>query len=240
MAKKPLKDALRDGTVSVEYCLQRKSKQDRIYMAKHGLYIDKLIALNDPRLLIELIKNDHAKEHYDAWKTHKDGEVRRTLAYAGYFPNHFIQDKNKRVQKAVLNKHPEYCGVLLNRSNKSHWEHIAQMIDENWSLRDIKTFLDAQIPDGAYSPRLTPIRTYYQAVITVPTLIEKTMSPAQLFKSESPLWAHGRTIYRIQQVQELYKRIKHDKQKKDEFYKLFDDLLNNETHYWTACHIEEL
>lgn len=74
MTKKPLKDALQDGTVSVEYCLQRKSKQDRIYMAKHGLYIDKLIALNDPRLLIELIRHGHAQEHYDSWKTHKDGE----------------------------------------------------------------------------------------------------------------------------------------------------------------------
>lgn len=240
MTKKPLKDALQDGTVSVEYCLQRKSKQDRIYMAKHGLYVNELIALNDPRLLIELIQHGHAEEHYDEWKMHKDGEVRRTLAYASYFPNHFIQDKNKRVQKAVLNKHPEYCGVLLNRSNKSHWEHIAQIIDENWSLKDIKTFLDAPIPDGAYSPRLTPIRTYYQAGITVPTLIEKTMSPVQLFKSGSPLWANGQTIYRIQEVQNLYKRIKHNKQKKSEFYKLFDDLLNNKTHYWTACHIEEL
>lgn len=240
MTKKPLKDALQDGTISVEYCLQRKSKQDRIYMAKHGLYIDELIALNDPRLLIELIRYGHAQEHYDAWKTHKDGDVRRTLAYAGYFPHHFIQDKNKRVREAVLNKHPEYCGVLLNRSNRSHWEHIAQMIDENWSLNDIKTFLDAPIPEGAYSSRLTAIRAYYQAGTTVPTLMEKTMSPAQLFKSESPLWAHGQTIYRIQETQALYNRIKHNKQKTNAFYKLFNDLLNNDTCYWTACHIEEI
>lgn len=71
-------------------------------------------------------------------------------------------------------------------------------------------------------------------------LIKEQMAPAQLFKSENPLWAHGQTIYRIQEVQELYERIKYDKQKKYEFYKLFDDLLNNKTHYWTACHIEEL
>ena len=240
MAKKPLKDALQDGTVSVEYCLQRKSKQDRIYMAKHGLYIDKLIALNDPRLLIELIQHGRAQEHYDAWKTHKDGEVRQALAKAGYFPHHFIQDKNKGVREAVLTKHPDYCGVLLKRSNEGHWKYIAQIIDENWSLKDIKTFLDTPIPPGAYNTRLTPIRTYYQAGTTAPTLIEKTMAPAQLFKSESPLWAHGRTIYRIQQIQELYERIKHNKQKKDEFYKLFDDLLNNETCYSATCHIEEI
>lgn len=240
MTKKPLKDALQDGTVSVEYCLQRKSKQDRIYMAKHGLYIDELIALNDPRLLIELIRHSHAEEHYDAWKTHKDGDVRRTLAYAGYFPHHFIQDKNKRVREAVLTKHPEYCGVLLKRSNGGHWKYIAQIIDENWALEDIKTFLDAPIPRGVYNTRLTPIRTYYQAGVAVPTTIEKTMLPAQLFKSGSPLWAHGQKIYSIQQVQELYDRIKHDKRKKSEFYKLFDDLLNNDTCYSATCHINEM
>lgn len=240
MAKKPLKDALQDGTVSVEYCLQRKSKQDRIYMAKHGLYIDELIALNDPRLIIELIQYSHAQEQYDSWKTHKDGEVRQALAKAGYFPHHFIQDKNKHVREAVLIKHPEYCGVLLKRSNEGHWKYILQTINEDWALSDIKTFLDAPIPNNSYSPRITPIRTYYQARVTVPTTIEKTMSPAQLFKSGNPLWAHNQNIYRIQQVQELYNQIKHNKQKKDEFYRLFDDLLNNETSYSTTCHIEEL
>lgn len=240
MAKKPLKDALQDGTVSVEYCLQRKSKQDRIYMAKHGLYIDELIALNDPRLIIELIQHGRAQEHYDEWKNHKDGEVRQALAKAGYFPHHFIQDKNKRVREAVLTKHPEYCGVLLKRSNEGHWKYIAQTIDETWSLDDIKTFLDAPIPNGVYNSRVAPIYTYYQAQTAVPTLIEKTMSPAQLFKSGSPLWAHGQKIYHIQQVQELYGRIKHNKQKKNEFYKLFDDLLNKDTCYSATCHIEEL
>lgn len=188
MAKKPLKDALQDGTVSVEYCLQRKSKQDRIYMAKHGLYIDELIALNDPRLIIELIRYGHAQEHYDSWKTHKDGEVRQALAKAGYFPHHFIQDKNKGVREAVLTKHTEYCGVLLKRSNEGHWKYIAQTIDENWTLDDIKTFLDTPIPNDTYNPRFIPIRTYYQARATVPTLIEKTMTPLQLCKADNLLW----------------------------------------------------
>lgn len=240
MTKKSLKDALQDGTVSVEYCLQRKSKQDRIYMAKHGLYIDKLIVLNDPRLFIELIQHGHAQEHYDAWKTHKDGEVRKALATAGYFPHHFIQDKNKWVREAVLIKHPEYFNALLKRSNTSHWKYIAQIIDENWALEDIKTFFKAPIPEGAYNARIAPIRTYYQAQTAVPTLIEKTMAPAQLFKSGSPLWAHGQTIYRIQKTQALYEQIKHNKQKTNAFYKLFDDLLNKDTCYSTTCYINEL
>lgn len=240
MVKKSLKESLLDGTVSVEYCLQRKSKQDRIYMAKHGLYIDELIKLNDPRLVIELIRYGHAQEHYDTWKTHENGEVRKALADAGYFPHHFIQDKNKSVREAVLTKYPEYCGVLLKRSNTGHWKYIAQIIDEDWALDDIKTFLDAPVPDGMYNARIAHIRTYYQAWTMTPTLVEKTMSRAQLFKVENPLWAYGQAIYRIQEVQDLYERIKHDKQKKNEFYKLFDELLDDDTCYSTSCHIEEM
>lgn len=240
MVKKSLKESLQDGTVSVEYCLQRKSKQDRIYMAKHGLYIDELIKLNDPRLLIELIRHGHAREHYDVWKTHEDGEVRKALADAGYFPNHFIQDKNKHVREAVLTKYPEYCGVLLKRSNASHWKYIAQLIDEDWALDDIKTFLDAPIPGGTHSERLNTIHTYYQAWTMTPTLVEKTMSRAQLFKIENPLWAYGLQLYIIRDVRGLYERIKHNKQKKNEFYKLFDDLLDSDTCYATTCHIEEM
>lgn len=240
MVKKSLKDALQDGTVSVEYCLQRKSKQDRIYMAKHGLFVDKLISLNDPRLLIELIQHGYAQKHYDSWKTHEDGEVRQALADAGYFPNHFIQDKNKHVREAVLTKHPEYCGVLLKRANTSHWKYIAQIIDEDWALDDIKTFLDVPIPGGMYSEQLDTIRTYYQAWTMTPTLVEKTMSRAQLFKVENPLWAYGKPLFIIRDVRGLYERIKHDKQKKNEFYKLFDDLLDGDTCYSTACHIEQM
>lgn len=166
--------------------------------------------------------------------------MRKALATAGHFPHHFIQDKNKRVREAVLTKHPEYFDVLLKNSNANHWKYIAQIIDENWALEDIKTFIYTPIPRGANTTRLAAIRTYYLAGITVPTTIEKTMSPAQLFKIESPLWAHGQTIYRIHQVQELYDQIKHNKQKKSEFYKLFDDLLNNDTCYSATCHIEEM
>ena len=42
------------------------------------------------------------------------------------------------------------------------------------------------------------IRLKYQALITEPNIIEKTMSPEQLFNVRNPLWARGYTI------QELY------------------------------------
>lgn len=46
--------------------------------------------------------------------------------------------------------------------------------------------------------QIKAIRLKYQALITEPTIIEKTMSPEQLFNIQNPLWASRYTI------QELY------------------------------------
>lgn len=45
--------------------------------------------------------------------------------------------------------------------------------------------------------KLKAIRLKYQAMTTVPTTIEKTMSPEQLFDTGSPLWAREHTIYEL-------------------------------------------
>lgn len=48
--------------------------------------------------------------------------------------------------------------------------------------------------------RYSALKLKYEALTTVPTIIEKTMSPAQLYALGSPLWANsykGITIERI-------------------------------------------
>ena len=61
--------------------------------------------------------------------------------------------------------------------------------NEQWLITDRETKLKA-------------IRLKYQAMTIVPTIIEKTMSPEQLFNARNPLWTQGYTI------QELYDWLK--------------------------------
>ena len=56
--------------------------------------------------------------------------------------------------------------------------------NEQWLITDRETKLKA-------------IRLKYQAMTTVPTIIEKTMSPEQLYNVGSPLWAREHTIYQL-------------------------------------------
>ena len=56
--------------------------------------------------------------------------------------------------------------------------------NEQWFITDKETKLKA-------------IRLKYQAMTTVPTIIEKTMSPEQLYNAGNPLWAREHTIYEL-------------------------------------------
>ena len=56
--------------------------------------------------------------------------------------------------------------------------------NEQWLITDRETKLKA-------------IRLKYQAMTTVPTIVEKTTTTAQLYNAGSPLWAREYTIYRL-------------------------------------------
>lgn len=69
-------------------------------------------------------------------------------------------------------------------------------------LNLLKAYLEATEKYGntKVSIRYRALKLKYEALTTVPTIIEKTMSPAQLYASGSPLWANsykGITIERI-------------------------------------------
>lgn len=77
------------------------------------------------------------------------------------------------------------------------WLDFAHTIEPDiWLLERILNSDDNHI--NYTSNQIKAIRLKYQAMIAEPTIIEKTMSPEQLFDTRNPLWAQGYTI------QELY------------------------------------
>ena len=180
--------------------LAKTNKQQRILMASKGENIEALIAKNEPEVIAKLIDYEYAQDHYEEWKSHEHGDVRYALACLGLFPETFINDKNPKVREAVVRHHNKYCGQLLARNKKRHWEFICAIINTRTDLKYVKEFLDAKVPKAVDKNKLRAIRLYYAAKTTEPSMIEKTMSPAQLYASDSPLWANnyiGITIERI-------------------------------------------
>lgn len=180
--------------------LAKTNKRQRILMASKGENIEALIEKNEPEVLAALIRYEYAKDHYDEWKSHEHGDVRYELACLGLFPETFINDKNPKVREAVVRHHNKYCGQLLARNKKRHWEFVCEIINTKTELKYIKEFLDAKVPKDVDKNKLRAIRLYYATKTTEPTMIEKTMTPAQLYASDSPLWALDHNPDKIKQM----------------------------------------
>lgn len=73
-------------------------------------------------------------------------------------------------------------------------------------IKTVKIFLDIEEKYGDInSISYHVLKLKYEALTTVPTTIEKTMTPAQLYASDSPLWAYNYTEADIRNILERIK-----------------------------------
>ena len=80
---------------------------------------------------------------------------------------------------------------------QSNWWRFAHKKEPN--IRFLKQILEDDNLNAHYNKnQIKAIQLKYKAMIAEPIVIEKTMSPEQLFNTQNPLWARGYTI------QELY------------------------------------
>lgn len=69
----------------------------------------------------------------------------------------------------------------------------------NPNIEELETFIKAT-ENNNDSQNINALRLKYLAMTTVPTTIEKTMSPAQLYKANNPLWIRGCSIGAIKSI----------------------------------------
>lgn len=186
------------------------TEQQELYITSRGEHLEELIAEGNPLIIIGIINRGLGTEYYEEWKTHKHHKIRQALAQNGHYPDLFIVDEDSSVREGVVLAHPEYCEQLLAQHHAIDWRFVCRQIDENTDLKTIKTFLDAPVPDEIDNLKLQAIRTMYAVKTSQPSAIEKTMSPSQLFQSQSPFWATDLTLERIEVVLDLYDTIKTD------------------------------
>lgn len=164
------------------------TKQQELYIASRGDHIEELITEADPPIIAGLISKGLATEHYDQWKTSEHPEIQHAFAVTDL----------------------EYCKQLLALSSLDHWNFVCNQIDETTNTNILEIVLDAPVPNGIDQHKLQAIRIMYEARVSQPSPIEKTMSLSQLFQSQSPFWANNLTLNRIESILDLYDTIKSD------------------------------
>lgn len=79
-------------------------------------------------------------------------------------------------------------------------------MDLKKEIKTVKIFLDIEEKYGDInSITYQALKLKYEALTTVPTTIQKTMTPAQLYASDSPLWVYNYTEADIRNILERLK-----------------------------------
>lgn len=155
----------------------------------------------DSRSISAQLTPDENEQYYKKWVNDKNVNRRYYLAQKGYFPELLIYDDDDLIRTVTVEAHPNYIHYLLNKPE--------YLDDVNYILsQQIKPQLDIlklHIQNmHEYKPEWRPsaLELKLKSLTHEPTLLEKNMTPLQLYRTNSPLWALTLTAEEIMDVWE--------------------------------------
>ena len=173
--------------IDFELCFAQVEDEDKIYVMR--------------RICIE---NDVYSKAYRDWADEfvhfeKDEELQFLLLDNYHCLDILICSENKEIRRAVIEQDIKYAFEehIFDYDQDIIVEILMREIEPHAELLD--TFLEYN--DGSWDSQLLQTLELKQKARTiVPTLIEKTMSPMQLFEAGNPLWTKTFTGYQVRNV----------------------------------------
>lgn len=111
----------------------------------------------------------------------------------GYFWDYFINDEDPYIRQSIIEKD---LRLGLQRLDNDKDRNIIQTkllgkTNDELELDILKAYIDAEEEYGDTEENIAyqALARKYEALTAVPSTIEKTMTLAQLYASDSPLWA---------------------------------------------------
>lgn len=146
------------------------------------------------------IENNVYKKAYPDWANEfvftDDYDMQYLLLDADQCLDILICSENKEIRREVVEKDIEYAfeDHVIEYDQDIIMENLMNAIEPHADLLD--TFLECN--DGSWD--LQALELKQKAKTIVPTLIEKTMTPLQLFEAGNPLWTTVFTGYQIYNI----------------------------------------
>lgn len=159
--------------------------------------IDKLAQIDNDTIREKLIEVNKASSHYKEWAENGSYFVKGKLIEYNHYLDILANDKNSTIRTKVARKNPNYWPQIMNKSDGELYyafDWLKSQKQINLKLLDsiLKVFIKKKNPQLYQA--LTLKR---QAMTTIPTTIEKTMTTRQLCTIGSPLWAKDMSIRKI-------------------------------------------
>lgn len=157
-----------------------------------------------------------AQELYPEWAQSNDPDkydnwIQLLLAENGYCLNILSESEDEEVLSAVLNHDLNYALDDRLLTNYRHLVHDALMSAKDIPLEVLNTYLETKNYTDNDDP---PLELKRKAITHTPTTIEKTMTPAQLYATNNPLWTLNFTGY---DINKLFKLLKDQPQTEEAF-----------------------
>lgn len=187
-------EAVKNGQITdfEPYMHKQKFDMHRMILAENGIEIDRIIKRDGNRVIINLIEQGLETERYDDWKNHHNYKVRYALAEKGYYPDLYINDKSPDVRREVIRQYPKQRLKRMHNHNDRYNIRLALVKETNPDMEVLSTFLEtitkSELKEAFAQNDIQALQLKHKALTTVPSAIEKTMSPYQLYASNSPLW----------------------------------------------------
>lgn len=176
-------------------------KIHRKIMALHGLYIDKLIEINDKHVNAELVRRGHAKEYYEEWAENGEHVVQEALLEKGLHIDILSQSKDENIQFEVAKQYPELTLEYLKSldTTKQRWLGFQLLMSQSQpNIKALKFLLTRKWHITGYNLQI--LKNKYKLMHKPITIIERTMSPFQLYQARNPLWKLNLSGYNIASV----------------------------------------
>lgn len=190
----PCFEKLRDGA----------QMEQRYILAKNGIETDRVSGMDGYNTIVDIINEGLLPERYEEWKHHPRADVRQALVDNGHFYDYLINDENQYIRRQIIEKDIRLgLGRLDNNEDRAVVRRVLkEQTNDELELDILKAYLDAEekYGDAEDSYINSSLKLKYEALTTTPTTIERTMTPAQLYVSESPLWVQNYTVDEIESI----------------------------------------
>lgn len=225
-------EAVKNGEITDVAPYMRKQKFDmhRMILAENGIEVDRIIKRDGNQVIINLIEKGLETDRYKNWKNHHNYKVRYALAEKGYYPNLYINDKSPDVRREVIRQYPKLSLKRMHNHNDRFTIRWNLVRESEPDLEVLSTFLEtltkSEMTEAFAVNDIQALRVKHKALTTIPSTIEKTMAPYQLFEIQNPLWALPYTAMEVFNIINTYNKLEPKYKQMDNCIKVMFEVKN--------------
>ena len=208
-----------------------------VLIAQHGYYIEKLIEHDNEYILADLVRCGHAQEYYKDWAKNGYGEIQKALLEKELHIDILSQSEDADIRFAIAEKYPKRTLSYLKSLDPEKQRNLGfqlLMAQKEPNVHALKFLLNLNWHKTGQNLQI--LKGKYKLMHRVPTTIEKTMKPYQLYKVNNPFWKANLSGYNIASIKQAQYKFDNENLFLDEHD--FNQLATYDNEYYVDLYVD--